>query len=85
VHKLIRDAASVFLRGETYVIDFTYAFRRAMDVVIDDRPLVRDEVRIFNCLERWEASGWSGRPMIVDQLRALVASSMTPGEERHPA
>jgi hypothetical protein len=76
VHELICSAASVFLRGETSVTDFTYAFRNAMNVVVSDRLLEGDEVLIFDTLERWEASGWSGRPGIVDQLRTLVAAAL---------
>jgi hypothetical protein len=61
VHKLISDAASGFLRGETSVVDFTYAFGRAMDAVVVDPPLKGHEVPIFYALEQWETSGWAGR------------------------
>ena len=84
MHELIRDAASRFLRGETSVIDFTYAFQNATNAVIVDRPLEGNEVHIFYALEEWEASGWSGRPAIVDQLRALVSSALNAGEDDRP-
>ena len=80
MHELIRSAASAFFRGETSVIDFTYAFRNAMNVVVNDRPLEGNEVLILDTLESWEASGWSGRPAIVDQLRTLVASALNAAE-----
>jgi len=76
VHELIRDAASRFLRGETSVVEFTYAFRNAMNVVTRSRPLQGREVLIFEALEQWETSGWSDRPAVVDHLRALAASAV---------
>jgi hypothetical protein len=57
-----------------------YAFRNALNVVVSDRPLEGEEVLIFDTLERWEASGLSGRPGIVDQLRTLVAATLNAAE-----
>jgi hypothetical protein len=85
VHDLIRDAASGFLRGESSVVDFTYAFRNAMNVVTADRPLEGHEVLIFHALEQWETSGWSGRPALVDYLRELAASAIDEAVGDSPA
>jgi hypothetical protein len=43
------------------------------------------EVPIFHALEQWETSGWSGRPAIVDNLRALAASAIDTAEGDRPA
>lgn len=46
VHEPVRDAASRFLRGEASVVDFTYAFRNAINVVtVDRRYVVRAGLR----------------------------------------
>ncbi len=74
VHELVRDAAAPFLRGETSVIDFTYAFRAAVDQVTQTRPLHGQEVDLFFALESWESAGWAERLAAVDRLRSLVAS-----------
>jgi hypothetical protein len=85
VHQLIRDAAAKFLRGETSVVDFTYAFRNAMNVATRDRPLAKHEVLVFHALEEWENSGWAGRPAIVDRLRSLVVAAIESPEIDPPA
>lgn len=85
VDELIRAAAAEFLRGEASVVDFTYAFRAAANVVVRDRPLRGYEVRLFHALEEWENSGWAGRPAIVDALRVLVASAVATPDGAPPA
>jgi hypothetical protein len=40
-----------FLRGDTSVVDFTYAFRAAASEVIQDRPLDGVEVELHDLLE----------------------------------
>jgi hypothetical protein len=84
MHQLIRDAAAEFLRGDTSVVDFTYAFRNAMDVVTRERVLSGHEVLIFHALEDWENSGWACRPAIVDRLRMLVAVAARASEDDPP-
>jgi hypothetical protein len=75
VHESIIDACVRFLRGDTSVIDFTYAFRAAVTVIARTRPLQGIEIELFEALEDWEVSGWSGRPAEVDRLRAIAASA----------
>jgi hypothetical protein len=61
-HELIREAAARFLRGETSVMDLTYEFRSALDMLSRTRPLRGREVDLFEALERWETSdGPTGR------------------------
>jgi len=67
----IRQAASAFLRGDVSVLDFTYAFRAAMNEIA--RPLEGLEVELFYELEAWESTPPSDRPLIVSNLRELAA------------
>jgi hypothetical protein len=67
----IKHAAIKFLRGDTSVPEFTYAFQDAVQHVAAERPLDGLEVEIHESLEAWEAAGWQQRPEIVDRLRAL--------------
>jgi hypothetical protein len=71
----IIDACGRLLRGETSVIDFTYAFRAAVAQITPTRALHGVEIELFDALEDWEASGWQDRPATVDRLRAIAASA----------
>jgi len=66
-----------FLRGDHSVLDFTYAFRGAVNDVVQARPLAGVEVDLFYALEEWETAGWDGRPDVVDRLRVLARSVVT--------
>jgi hypothetical protein len=68
----IRSAAMRFLRGDSSVVDFTYAFRAAVNEVTSGRPLDGVEIDLFDLLERWEAAGWADRPAVVDELRSAI-------------
>ncbi|MGW4465917.1 hypothetical protein [Micromonospora sp. NPDC004704] len=68
----IQAAAVSFLRGDLSVVDYTYAFRTAMNKVVELRPLQDRELELFYALEEWEESGWAGRPDVVDRLRILA-------------
>jgi hypothetical protein len=68
----IRTAATAFLRGDTSVVEFTYAFRAAMNEVIAHRTLDGVEVDLFSLLERWVGAGWADRPAVVDELRTSI-------------
>lgn len=68
----IRAAATHFLRGDTSVVDFTYAFRAAVNEVIADRALDGVEIDLLNLLERWEQAGWTDRLDVVDELRSTI-------------
>jgi hypothetical protein len=68
----IRTVALDFLRGDTSVVDFTYAFRAAINEVTVDRPLDGVELDLFYLLERWEEAGWAERPAVVDELRSAI-------------
>jgi hypothetical protein len=67
-----RTAAVHFLRGDTSVVEFTYAFLAAINVVTQRRPLDGIEVDLFNLLERWEQAGWVDRPAVVDEIRLTI-------------
>jgi hypothetical protein len=71
----ISDACGRFLRGETSVIDFTYAFRAAVAEITRMRALQGVEIELFEALEGWETSGWQDRPAAVERLRAIAASA----------
>jgi len=68
VHESIIDASVCFLRGDTSVIDFTYAFRTAVAQIARTRPLHGVEIELFDPLEDWEDSGWPDRPAAVDRF-----------------
>lgn len=66
----ISAAAIEFLSGGHSVLEFTHAFRAAMNSVVSGRPLDGAEVDLFYALEAWETAGWQDRPDVVDRLRA---------------
>jgi hypothetical protein len=68
----IQATALSFLRGDVGVLDFTYAFRGAVNEVTATRPLQGAEVDLFYELEVWETAGWDERPDVVDRLRAIA-------------
>lgn len=70
----LRDPAERFLRGDTSVVDFTFEVRRVVSGVIESRPLQGLEVDLYLTLEEWEATGWDGRPTVVERLRQLARS-----------
>ena len=72
VDERIQEAAEHFLRGDTSVLDFTSAFRSAMDQFTQDRPLHGQELDLFYALEEWESAAWAKRPELVDRLRTLA-------------
>jgi hypothetical protein len=74
----IRHAATAFLRGDVSVVDFTYAFRAAMNEVEKERPPHRLAVDLFYKLEAWEETPPADRPAIVTKLREVAAKVIAP-------
>lgn len=74
VHEAIVRELRPFLRGETSVIELTFAYRRAIAEIAERRPLHGREVDLFVVLEAWETAGWADRPTVVDRLRDLTAT-----------
>ena len=77
--EVIRAAAVHFLRGDTSIVDFTYAFPAAVGQVSRDRLLDGLEIELFEVSERWEASGSADRPAVVDQPRATIRQFVSSG------
>jgi hypothetical protein len=77
VHEAIVRELRPFLRGETSVIELTFAFRQAISEIAERRPLHDREVDLFIVLEEWETAGWTDRPAATDRLRDLAATILS--------
>jgi len=80
-----RAAVEAFLRGESSVVEFVFAFRATMNEVVRERPLHGAEGDLFFALEAWEEAGWPDRPSHVERLRVLARQAVDvddPASER---